>query len=125
MAREERSKGFRCTLPRMREDQVQRVQRWAAESCALSAVFSDATGKLVLVALRDQARPAASFSRTVRSALRKFAIDDTHLKGKWLSLVSAEEAILLCRGSEITIANQPAPVDSSAGDGDVKKVTLR
>ena len=108
----------------MREDQVQRVQRWAAESCALSAVFSDATGKLVLVALRDQTRPAASFSRTVRSALRKFAIDDTHLKGKWLSLMSAEEAILLCRGSEI-IANQPAPVDSSAGDGDVKIVTLR
>ncbi len=109
----------------MRDDQVQRVQRWAAESCALSAIFSNATGKLVLVALRDQARPAASFSRTVRSALRKFAIDGSHLRGKWLSLISAEEAILMCRGcEEITVANKPATVDTG-GLGDVKVVSLR
>ena len=68
----------------------------------MSALFvNDSSGKVVLVALRDKEGNAASFSRTLRSVLRRFAIDDRSLKGTWLNLVTVHEALQLCSGSEI------------------------
>ena len=105
--RVEKSKAFRCVLPRMREDQVIRIQRWANAECAMSALFANSSGKVVLVALRDRERNAASFCRTLRATLRRYAIDDKSLRGSWLNLITPAEALQLCSGSgglEISVA---------------------
>ena len=96
--RADKSKAFRCVLPRMREDQVIRIQRWANAECAMPALFANGSGKVVLVALRDKERNAASFCRTLRATLRRYAISDAFLRGTWLHLVTAAEALQLCSG---------------------------
>ena len=77
------SKGFRCALPHLREDQLN-VRSWAEQTCALSMVFREGRGVL-LVALKDTPRSSASFARTVRSALHRRGID-VPLRGHWCTL---------------------------------------
>ena len=121
--RADKSKAFRCVLPRLREDQLRHVQRWAHTECAMSALFvNDDSSKVVLVALRDKARNAASFSRTLRSVPRRFAIDDRSLKGTWLNLVAVHEALQLCSGSEIISA--PPKATRKDETDEVKTVLL-
>ena len=69
------SKAFRCTFPMLREDQVANLRRWADLHCAKSIVFRDDRGSAVFVGLRAELRTCASFSRTVRTALRRLCID--------------------------------------------------
>ena len=69
------SKAFRCTLPGVRDDQVTTLRRWADLHCAQSIAFRDDRGGVVLVGLKDEFRTCASFSRTVRTALRRLCND--------------------------------------------------
>ena len=71
------SKAFRCTLPGVRDDQVTTLRRWADLHCAQSIAFRDDRGGVVLVGLKDEFRTCASFSRTVRTALRRLCIRAT------------------------------------------------
>ncbi len=119
--RADKSKAFRCVLPRMREDQVRHIQKWAHAECAMSALFANGSGKVVLVGLRDKERNAASFSRTLRSVLRKYAIDDRSLRGKWLNLLTVQEALQLCSGSEIALPSKPTGTEEN---DEVKTVML-
>ena len=80
------SKAFRCVLPPMREDQLNNLRCWAQHSCALSTVFRAADHGVVLVGLKDAFRTAASYARTVRTALRRLCID-VRLRGHWCSTV--------------------------------------
>ena len=125
--RDDKSKAFRACLPPMRPDQIHHVERWFALNCALHATFVNGHGKAVLIALKDQERTAASFSRTLRCVLRRFAIDDAHLRGKWVSLLSTEEALVILRsGNEISVgAGGSSDVKTNVADNCTKIVTLR
>ena len=68
------SKAFRCTLPMLRDDQLTNLRRWAELHCAQSIVFRDDRGNAVFVGLKANLRTCASFSRTVRTALRRLCI---------------------------------------------------
>ncbi len=87
----------------------------------MSALFANGSGKVVLVGLRDKERNAASFSRTLRSVLRKYAIDDRSLRGKWLNLLTVPEALQLCSGSEIISV---PPKATRKGETDEVKTVL-
>ena len=89
------SKAFRCTLPMLREDQVANLRRWADLHCAQSIVFRDDRGSAVFVGLRAELRTCASFSRTVRTALRRLCID-VPLRGRWCVLITPREALSIC-----------------------------
>ncbi len=92
------SKAFRATLPALRDDQVEHLRRWSVNNCAHALLFRESSavgplsGRVVLMALRDRPRTAASHARTVRAALRRRGIDDTRLRGKWLHLITPPAA---------------------------------
>ena len=93
------SKAFRATLPRLRDDQLRHLQRWSNNNCSQAAVFRDERGAVVLLALKDQPRSSSSFARTVRTFLRRAAID-VPLRGRWLQLVSAREVLTAAQQCE-------------------------
>ena len=89
------SKAFRCTLPMLREDQVANLRRWADLHCAQSIVFRNDRGSAVFVGLKAELRTCASFSPTVRTALRRLCID-VPLRGRWCTLITPREALSIC-----------------------------
>ena len=89
------SKAFRCTLPLLRDDQIINLRRWADLQCAQSIVFRDDRGSAVFVGLKAELRTCASFSRTVRTALRRLCID-VPLRGRWCTLITPREALSIC-----------------------------
>ena len=95
------SKAFRATLPALRDDQVEHLRRWSVNNCAHALLFRESSavgplsGRVVLMALRDRPRTAASHARTVRAALRRRGIDDTRLRGKWLHLITPPEVLAM------------------------------
>ena len=91
------SKAFRCTLPMLRDDQLTNLRRWSELHCAQSIVFRDDRGSAVFVGLKEKLRTCASFSRTVRTALRRLCID-VPLRGRWCTLITPGEAIPICAG---------------------------
>ena len=118
------SKAFRATFsPAMRDDQLGHLRRWAEEHCARAVLFRDEHRAVVLLALRDKCRSGASFARTLRTALRRLAID-VPLRGRWVSLVSAREVLAQHDGGDVAAAQVDArPQD--ACDLDIKVVLLR
>jgi hypothetical protein len=61
-------------------------------------------------------------SRTLRSVLRRFSIDDRSLKGTWLNLLTVQEALQLCSDSEMAV---PTKTKEAAHEADeVKTVCL-
>ena len=123
------SKAFRCTLPMLREDQVANLRRWGNLHCAQSIVFRDDRGSAVFVGLKAELRTCASFSRTVRTALRRLCID-VPLRGRWCTLITPREALSICasesasRGADV--GAQPAERLASPhdDDNDVRVVAL-
>ena len=119
------SKAFRCTLPMLREDQVANLRRWADLHCAQSIVFRDDRGSAVFVGLKAELRTCASFSRTVRTALRRLCID-VPLRGRWCTLITPREALSICasesssRGADV--GAQPAERLASPHDDDNARV---
>ena len=55
----------------------------------------DDRGVVVLVGVKDEFRTAASFGRTIRTALRRLCID-VPLRGRWCTLITPGEAIAIC-----------------------------
>ena len=89
------SKAFRCTFPLLHDDQISNLRRWADLHCAQSIVFRDDRGSAVFVGLKAELRTCASFSRTVRTALRRLCID-VLLRGRWCTLITPREALTIC-----------------------------
>ena len=131
------SKGFRACL-RLRNDQeVARVQMWAARCCALSAMFRSDRFTTILIGLKHEARSSASFARTIRSVLKKLAIPTgaQTLRGRRLSLVTVGECVFLCVGISDLFseaeptgksgAAQSSTCNVSSADGDTKVVVLQ
>ena len=130
------SKGFRACL-RLRNDQeVARVQIWAAHHCALSTMFRSDRFTTILIGLKDEARSSASFARTIHSVLNKLAIPTgaQTLRGRWLSLITVGECVALCTGmSDAPSKTEPmgesgaaqsSTCNVSSADGDTKIVVL-
>ena len=114
------SKAFRCTLPLLRDDQIINLRRWADLQCAQSIVFRDDRGSAVFVGLKAQLRTCASFSRTVRTALRRLCID-VPLRGRWCTLITPREALSICAtdiGRRDAARDMPAAsrIDEAADD---------
>ena len=121
------SKAFRCTLPMLREDQVANLRRWANLHCAQSIVFRDDRGSAVFVGLKAELRTCASFSRTVRTALRRLCID-VPLRGRWCAILTPREALSICANASASrgadAGAQPAERLASPHDDDDNDVRV-
>ena len=132
------SKAFRCTLPMLRDDQLTNLRRWAELHCAQSIVFRDDRGNAVFVGLKANLRTCASFSRTVRTALRRLCID-VPLRGRWCTLITPREALTICAsdfasrgaalppaGDAVDAGARPAErlASAHADDSDVRVVAI-
>ena len=97
MAAGETSKAFRASIGRLRDHEVKLLHRWALQHCAMCAVLCGSKGTIVLVALKDTARTASSFARTIRAAMRGLGIATSKaLAGHWCSLLTEQECLALC-----------------------------
>ena len=96
------SKAFRCTLPRLTDAQLERLQRWTSENCASGLAFRE-DGGVVWLACRERAKTKESFLRSAGRTLRILGIDTGTLRGRWLSL-AAEEVV------HAELARQPGSV---------------
>ena len=81
----------------------------------------------MLVGVKDEFRTAASFGRTIRTALRRLCID-VPLRGRWCSLTSTREALSICAsdiGRRDAARDAPAAsrIDDSV-DEDIRIVAL-
>ena len=116
------SKAFRATLPAVRDDQMEHLKCWSLNNCAHALLFRDSStvaplsGRVVLMALRDRPRTAASHARTVRAALRRRGIDDIRLRGKWLHLITPTE--VLAMGAVDVTRRDARAADSPQRDAD-------
>ena len=120
------SKAFRCTLPLLRDDQIINLRRWADLQCAQSIVFRDDRGSAVFVGLKAELRTCASFSRTVRTALRRLCID-VPLRGRWCTLITPHEALSICAsdiGRRGATRDTPASRIDDSVDEDIRIVAL-
>ena len=121
------SKAFRCTLSMLRDDQLTNLRRWAELHCAQSIVFRDDRGNAVFVGFKANLRTCASFSRTVRTALRRLCID-VPLRGRWCNLITPREALSICATDiDRRDAARDMPAASridEAADDDIRVIAL-
>ena len=110
------SKAFRCTPPMLRDDQIINLRRWADLHCAQSIVLHDDRGSAVFVGLKAQLRTCASFSRTVRTALRRLCID-VPLRGRWCTLITPREALTICASDFASRGAALPPAGDAVGAG--------
>ena len=73
----------------------------------------------MFVGLRAELRTCASFSRTVRTALRRLCID-APLRGRWCVLITPREALSVCASECEFRGAAPCAED----DNDVRVVAL-
>ena len=118
----ETSKAFRARLDLL-DHEIEQVQRWAMANCAMHAAFRSDQGIVVIVCLRDTPRTSASFSRTLRTVMKKLAIPTSGLRGHWLHLVSEAEAVALCSPG-ISGGALPAVSAQAHDEEDVRVVHL-
>ena len=109
------SKAFRARLE-LRDHEVPILQCWASRCCALHACFRSGRGTTVLVALRAAPQTAASFARTIRSALRRTGVSTARIRGHWLFLITPNEAISVCVGNTELPPDPPRSVESAIVD---------
>ena len=109
------SKAFRCTLPRLTDAQLERLQRWTSENCASGLAFRE-DGGVVWLACRERAKTKESFLRSAGRTLRILGIDTGTLRGRWLSLAAEEvvHAELAQRPSTALPASEAECVDELA-----------
>ena len=112
------SKAFRARIGKLSDHDIDLLHRWASQHCALSSVLRGDKGSIVLVGLKDLRRTAASFARTIRTAMRALAIPTLNtLRGHWCHLITEAECILLCTSSEPSVDPRHAPSATAGGHG--------
>lgn len=112
------SKAFRARL-KLTDEHTARLQAWASNNFALGWMFrSDRSDNtvLILVALTDWLRRAASFARTLRAATQRLALptDARTLQGHWVHLLREAEVLALCAPELSTSTPPPGPQAVSA-----------
>lgn len=116
------SKAFRAKL-HLPEYDATRLQLWAKQNCAISDVFVG-RGGAVLIGLKDRPRSAASFARTIRTALTAMSIPTSCLKGHWVTLITEEEVLRLCNAQTLDLSPAQHQSGRSDRDSDSKTVVL-
>ena len=93
--------------------------------CAQSTVFRNPNGSVVLVGLKDELRTSASFARTIRTALRRMAID-VPLRGRWLTLTTPREVLAVVDDCSLVVVGraEDPPMTAPRSDDDVRIVAL-
>ena len=110
------SKAFRASVGKLSDHQISLLHRWASKHCALCSVLRGSKGSIVLVGLKERCRTAASFARTIRTAMRALAIPTSKtLVGHWCHLITEAECILLCTSPELSTDARPAPSTTPSG----------
>ena len=79
------SKAFHATLPWLDDAELSRLRLWACQNCAASSLARE-DGIVVWRATKERARTREAFLRSVRSTLKRLAVDVSRLKGRWLVL---------------------------------------
>ncbi len=67
------SKSFRAVLPRLSDDELERLRAWSAEFCAAGAVFREGDA-VIWLASKERARNREAFMRSARGTLERLAI---------------------------------------------------
>ena len=78
------SKSFRAVLPRLSDDELERLRAWSAEFCAGAAVFREGDA-VIWLASKERARSREAFMRSARGTLERLAIR-AKPRGRWLVL---------------------------------------
>ena len=79
------SQAFHATLPWLDDAELSRLRAWACQNCAASSLARE-DDVVVWRATKERARTREAFLRSVRSTLKRLAIDVSRLKGRWLVL---------------------------------------
>jgi hypothetical protein len=116
------SKAFRATLSAgLLQYQIENISRWAEANLACSAVFRDDAHRPILLGLQSRSRTAASFSRMLRTALQRMAINVP--RGHFVKLASTHEVLAMARRAGHSDANANATPRSD--DEDVRVIHVR
>ena len=115
------SKAFRAVLPRLADDEFERLRAWSAENCAAATVFRESEC-VVWLASQERARSREAFLRSVRGVLKCLAIDVTRLRGRWLVL--AEDSVVRAEAARRATAQPKPPPPCHLGDGDSERVIV-
>ena len=129
------SKAFRARV-QLPDHEIPILEKWCQRNCALHSIFSASErgrSTVVLIGLRAAPQTSASFSRSIRNALRRFGVSTAGLRGHWLFLISEREAIATCLGStdhpanpareQLHTSGRPIP-PRTASDSDERVVEL-
>jgi hypothetical protein len=79
------SKAFHATLPWLDDAELSRLRAWACQNCAASSLARE-DDVVIWRATKERARTREAFLRSVRSTLKRLAVDVSRLKGRWLVL---------------------------------------
>ena len=101
---------------KLTDEHTARLQAWARNNFALHSMFRSNSNVVILVALTDKPRRAASFARTLRAAMQRLALptDARTLQGHWVHLLSEAEVLTLCAPELSTSTAPPGPQGASA-----------
>ena len=116
------SKAFHATLPWLDGAELNRLRALACQNCAASSLARE-DDVVIWRATKERVRTREAFLRSVRSTLKRLAIDVSCLKGRWL--------VLADEGS-VTLPQLPPPSDarmlafdpSDAAEPNVKVIAL-
>ena len=111
------SKAFRATFsPGLPQHQVENITRWAEVNLACAAVFRDDARRPVLLGLHSRSRTNASFSRMLRTALQRMAINAPN----FVKLASTHEVlVMVCRAGHSAVNANATP----QGDDEDVRIT--
>ena len=79
------SKAFHATLPWLDDAELSRLRAWACQNCAASSLARE-DDVVIWRATKERSRTREAFLRSVRSTLKRLAVDVSRLKGRWLVL---------------------------------------
>ena len=121
------SKSYRAVLPRLRQDEFERLQRWSSANCAVSAIFHDG-GQVIWLPSKERARSKDAWMRSARRTLERLLIDTTSIKGRnWLALASddvvrAEYEVASCPRHANRAGKHSEPVAACLKEGTTEQL---
>ena len=109
------SKAFRARV-QLPHHEIPILEKWCRRNCALHRIFSSDRGMgTVLIGLRAIPQSSASFSRPLRSALRKFGVSMAGCAAIGLLLSMRERSSpYVLRLPEVPLKSRPAPLGAQS-----------
>ena len=116
------SKAFHATLPWLDDAELNRLRAWACQNCAASSLARE-DDIVIWRATKERARTREAFLRSVRSTLKRLAIDVSRLRGRWLVLT--DESIVAPTPLPPSTDDPLHAIDpGEAAESDVKIIAL-